>query len=94
MNNILTVKNLKTHYSSREGAVKAVDGVTFSIGENQVFGLAGESGCGKSTLIRTIMRLVPKSAEVTADKLQFKEYDLLTVSDKFFREKFCGRGFL
>jgi peptide/nickel transport system ATP-binding protein len=92
VNNILTVKNLKTHYSSREGAVKAVDGVSFSVGENQVFGLAGESGCGKSTLIRTIMRLVPKSAKVTADQLQFKEHDLLSVSDQFFRKKILWQG--
>ncbi|MBT6616067.1 MAG: ATP-binding cassette domain-containing protein, partial [Deltaproteobacteria bacterium] len=84
MNHTLDVKNLKTHYSSEEGKVKAVDGVSFAIGENQVFGLAGESGCGKSTLIRTIMRLIPKSAKVTAERLLFKEHDLLRVSDKFF----------
>jgi len=92
MDNILNIKNLKTHYSSEEGIVKAVDGVSFCVGENQVFGLAGESGCGKSTLIRTIMRLVPKSAKVTADRLQFKEYNLLTVSDQFFREKILWQG--
>jgi len=92
MNNTLDVINLKTHYSSEEGIVKAVDGVSFSIGKNQVFGLAGESGCGKSTLIRTIMRLIPKSAKVTADRLQFKEHDLLSVSDKAFREKILWQG--
>jgi peptide/nickel transport system ATP-binding protein len=92
MNHTLDVKNLKTHYSSEEGKVKAVDGVSFAIGENQVFGLAGESGCGKSTLIRTIMRLIPKSAKVTAERLQFKEHDLLSVSDKFFREKILWQG--
>ncbi len=92
MNNILDVKNLKTHYSSEEGIVKAVDGVTFSIGKNQVFGLAGESGCGKSTLIRTIMRLVPKSARVTADILQFNGEDLLSISDQEFRNKILWQG--
>jgi peptide/nickel transport system ATP-binding protein len=92
MNHTLDVKNLKTHYSSEEGKVKAVDGISFAIGENQVFGLAGESGCGKSTLIRTIMRLIPKSAKVTAERLQFKEHDLLSVSDKFFREKILWQG--
>ncbi len=92
MNHILNIENLKTHYSSEEGIVKAVDGVSFSIGENQVFGLAGESGCGKSTLIRTIMRLVPKSAQVTADCLEFKGHDLLSVSDQSFREKILWQG--
>ena len=92
MNNILDVKNLKTHYSSEEGLVKAVDGVTFSIGKNQVFGLAGESGCGKSTLIRTIMRLVPKSARVTADLLEFNGEDLLSIPDQEFRKKILWQG--
>lgn len=92
MKNILNIKNLKTHYHSEEGVVKAVDGVSFSVGENQVFGLAGESGCGKSTLIRTIMRLVPKSADVTADMLQFKGEDLLSVTDRSFRKKILWQG--
>ena len=59
---LLNIKNLKTHYKIRQGVVKAVDGVSLSVGQDQVFGLAGESGCGKSTLIRTIMRLIPKTA--------------------------------
>ncbi len=86
MTQILNIKNLKTHYQSEEGVVKAVDGISFTIGENQVFGLAGESGCGKSTLIRTIMRLIPKSASVSADQLQFKGKDLLSLSDVSFRK--------
>ena len=92
MTQILNVKNLKTHYHSEAGAVKAVDGVSFSVGENQVFGLAGESGCGKSTLIRTIMRLVPKSARVSADSLAFKGQELLSVPDADFRNKILWQG--
>jgi peptide/nickel transport system ATP-binding protein len=84
---LLQVKNLKTHYQTEKGVVKAVDGVSFSIKEDEVFGLAGESGCGKTTLIRTMLRLIPKSAIVSADQLSFKGQDLLPMSDKEYREK-------
>ena len=84
---LLKIKNLKTHYRITGATVKAVDGVTLSIKEDEVFGLAGESGCGKSTLIRTIMRLVPQSASVSADELSYRDQDLLALSDKEYREK-------
>ena len=73
---LLQIKNLKTHYRIKDGVVKAVDGVSLSVKEDEVFGLAGESGCGKSTLIRTLMRLIPDTAIVEADQLQYREQDL------------------
>ena len=84
---LMQIKNLQTHYKITGGTVKAVDGVTISVKEDEVFGLAGESGCGKSTLIRTIMRLVPESAEVTADELSYRGEDLLGLSDKQYRDR-------
>ncbi len=84
---LLQIENLKTHYRISDGLVKAVDGVSLSIKENEVFGLAGESGCGKSTLIRTIMRLIPETAMVSADELSYREQKLLTLSDKDYRDK-------
>jgi peptide/nickel transport system ATP-binding protein len=89
---LLNIRNLRTHYQTTKGVVKAVDGVSLSIRENEVFGLAGESGCGKSTLIRTIMRLVPQSTRVTADELSFRGEDLLSMVDKEFREKILWQG--
>ena len=64
---ILELRDVKTHFpvyqgmlfKRQTGAVKAVDGVTLSVGRGEVPGLVGESGCGKSTLARTIMQLVP-----------------------------------
>ena len=83
---LLNIKNLKTYYRIADGVVKAVDGVTIAVKEDEVFGLAGESGCGKSTLIRTIMRLVPDTAQVRADELSYRGQDLLALSDKQYRQ--------
>jgi peptide/nickel transport system ATP-binding protein len=88
---LLTINNLRTHYRITGGVVKAVDGVSLSLKEDEVFGLAGESGCGKSTLIRTIMRLVPETALVSADELSFRGQDLLSLSDKEYRDKILWR---
>ncbi|SMC22550.1 peptide/nickel transport system ATP-binding protein [Desulfacinum hydrothermale DSM 13146] len=89
---LLEIENLKTHYPTSKGTVKAVDGLSLSIDENEVFGLAGESGCGKSTLIRTIMRLVPDNARVSADKMTFQGKDLLSMPDRDFREQVLWQG--
>jgi oligopeptide transport system ATP-binding protein len=64
---ILELRDVKTHFPvhagfvfrHQTGTVKAVDGVTLSLGRGEILGLVGESGCGKSTLARTIMQLVP-----------------------------------
>jgi peptide/nickel transport system ATP-binding protein len=88
---LLSIKNLKTHYRIKDGIVKAVDGVSLSVQEDEVFGLAGESGCGKSTLIRTIMRLIPQTAIVSADELSYQGQDLLPISDKEYRDKILWR---
>jgi oligopeptide transport system ATP-binding protein len=67
---ILQLIDVKTHFPIHEGflvkrhtgTVKAVDGVSLSLGYGEVLGLVGESGCGKSTLGRTILQLIPPTA--------------------------------
>jgi len=58
----IEVKELKTHFFTKRGVVKAVDGVSFSIEKGETLGIVGESGCGKSITCLSILRLVPKPA--------------------------------
>ena len=56
---LLEIKNLQTHYFLEQGLLRAVDGVTLSVGRGETIGIVGESGCGKSVTARSIMRLLP-----------------------------------
>lgn len=55
----LKVENLRVHYQTLRGDVKALDGVTFRVAGGEIMGLAGESGCGKTTLGHSLIRLIP-----------------------------------
>ena len=80
-NTLLDVRDLKKHFPivrglvrRQVGAVKAVDGVTFSIHRGETFGLVGESGCGKSTTGRVILQLYrPTAGKVTFDGKELTE---------------------
>ncbi|MBI4686817.1 MAG: ATP-binding cassette domain-containing protein [Nitrospirae bacterium] len=69
MKEILSVQSLKKYFSAKGGdSLKAVDDVSFSVREGDVFGLVGESGCGKSTLARLILRLIiPTDGRIVFD---------------------------
>ncbi|UCG83441.1 MAG: ATP-binding cassette domain-containing protein, partial [Dehalococcoidia bacterium] len=60
MGALLEVQDLRMHIFVRRGVVKAVDGVSLSVGEGQTFGLVGESGCGKTMTCLSILKLVPQ----------------------------------
>ena len=55
---LLTVRNLRTHFYTKRGIVRAVDGVNLNVYRSEVLGVVGESGCGKSATARSIMRLI------------------------------------
>jgi len=74
---LLSVEDLRTHFHTSAGVVRAVDGVSFAIERGEVLGLVGESGCGKSVTSLSIMRLVPPPGRVTAGRIRLEDEDLL-----------------
>jgi peptide/nickel transport system ATP-binding protein len=68
---LIDVKNLKVHFSMREGTVKAVDDVSFGIPRSKTLGVVGESGCGKSVTSRAVLRIVPHPGKIIAGKILF-----------------------
>ncbi|MBT3359159.1 MAG: ABC transporter ATP-binding protein [Rhodospirillales bacterium] len=84
---LLQVENLHTHFNTRRGVVKAVDGVDFTVDSGEILGLLGESGCGKSVTSLTIMGLIPSPpGEVVEGRIVFDGEDLLGVSPARMRE--------
>ena len=61
---LLSVRGLQTHFFSRQGTVKAVDGLSFELAPGETLGIAGESGCGKSVTTQSILRIVPKNGAI------------------------------
>ena len=57
-NNLLEIRDLRTYFYTREGVVKAVNGVSFDAKEGETVALVGESGCGKSVTSLSVMRLI------------------------------------
>ena len=79
---LLSVKNLRTHFHTEAGVVKAVDGVSFDLFEGQALGIVGESGSGKSVSVLSIMGLIPSPpGHVTADAVLFEGKDLLSLTE-------------
>ncbi|MEJ7843355.1 MAG: ABC transporter ATP-binding protein [Rubrobacter sp.] len=80
---MLEVNNLKTHFKTQDGVVKAVDGVSFSLEPGEVMGIVGESGSGKSVTALSVMQLNPKPpAEYPEGEILFEGQDLLKVPEK------------
>lgn len=84
MSTLLKVRNLSIEYASPRGAVKAVDGVSFSIAKGEIFGLAGESGCGKSTTAFGITRLLRHPARISGGSIELEGIELTELTDEQF----------
>lgn len=75
---LLQVENLKTYITTHRGVVRAVDGVSFEIFEEETLGLVGESGCGKSMTALSILKLYPKpQGKIVEGKIVFEGEDLV-----------------
>ena len=83
MTPLLEVRNLKTHFFTREGVVHAVDGVSYTVDRGKTLGIVGESGCGKSVSALSIMRLIPDPpGKIVEGEILFDGRDLVKLSDK------------
>src|SRR2546423_14264657 len=86
MGDILRVEKLETHFGTRDGTVRAVDGVSFAIPQGETMGLVGESGCGKSVTALSIMRLIDYPGEIAAGSIFFEGRDLAKLDPQEMRE--------
>jgi oligopeptide transport system ATP-binding protein len=82
---LLEVQDLRTVFTTREGIVKAVDGVSFHLDAGETLGIVGESGSGKSVTALSIMRL-QRPGRIVGGRVLFKGRDLTRVSDSEIRE--------
>ena len=78
---ILNVDDLRCHYSIDGSTVKAVDGVSFALGESEIIGLIGESGSGKTTIALSIMGLLPENAE-RSGAISYRGTDLSALPER------------
>lgn len=84
---ILEVEDLHTHFFTKSGVVKAVDGVSFSVKPGETLGIVGESGSGKSITAMSIMKLVPSPpGKIVSGDIRFKGESLLPKKEKEMRK--------
>ena len=86
MGTLLEVRNLRTHFFTEEGTVKAVDDISYDLNEGEFVAIVGESGCGKSVNALSIMRLVPNPpGRVVGGEIIFDGQDILKVDEREMR---------
>ena len=90
MSALLEVKGLKTHFHTRAGVVKAVDGIDFTLREGEVLGLVGESGSGKSVASFSILGLIDPPGRIVEGSIRFKGEELVGAATARMR-KLRGR---
>ena len=89
---VLELKDLKTHFVTRWGVVKAVDGVSFKLKKGETLGVVGESGSGKSVTSLSIMRLVPSPpGHIVGGKILLEGEDILQLSEQDMQQVRGGR---
>ncbi|MGA2192722.1 MAG: ATP-binding cassette domain-containing protein, partial [Nitrospirota bacterium] len=92
MQPLLSVRNLKTAFNTREGSFLAVDDVSFDVYPGEVLGLVGESGCGKSVTALSVLRILPDPpGKVVGGEIFFEGADLLKAPEPQMRKVRGGR---
>jgi peptide/nickel transport system ATP-binding protein len=83
---VLQVRDLRTHFFTQDGIVRAVDGVSFDVGAGETVAIVGESGCGKSVTALSILRLIQKeTGRIVGGSIQFQGRELTSLSDEEMR---------
>jgi len=82
---IVEIQDLKTHFFTYNGVVRAVDGIDLTVNRNEVVGIVGETGCGKSVTVRSTMGLVPDPGRIVAGRVLLDGDNLLAKSDAELR---------
>src|SRR5215510_14558064 len=83
---LLEIEDLQTHFFTRDGVVRAVDGVSFSVSAGETLAVVGESGCGKSVTSLSVLRLVASPpGRIVAGRIRFQGQDLLQLSERKMR---------
>ncbi len=82
---VLRVRDLRVHYHTLRGPVRAVDGVSFTLRQGETLGLVGESGSGKSTMALALLRLLKPPASIEGGTVLLGDTDLLGLSEKQMR---------
>ncbi|HEY8609936.1 MAG TPA: ABC transporter ATP-binding protein [Roseomonas sp.] len=83
---VLEVEDLRTVFLTDAGAVRAVDGVTFSVGPGETLGIVGESGSGKSVTALSLMRLLEEPARIIGGSIRFQGRDVLAMRGSELRD--------
>lgn len=83
---LLEIRDLKTHFFTRRGVAKVLDGLSFRVGKGEIVGLVGESGSGKSVTGFSIVRLLKNPGRIVAGKILFDGRDLTRLSEKDIQE--------
>ncbi|MDT7650516.1 MAG: peptide/nickel transport system ATP-binding protein, partial [Pseudonocardiales bacterium] len=79
---LLEVRDLQTHFKTRAGVVRAVDGVSFAVPAGASVGIVGESGSGKSVTSLSIMRLISSPGFIAGGQILFQGRDLAALSER------------
>jgi oligopeptide/dipeptide ABC transporter ATP-binding protein len=82
---VLDVEDLHCQYQTKEGVVRALNGVSLSVQAGKVLAVVGESGCGKTSLALAILRLLPSSGRINSGRVRFEGRDLLSMSEEDIR---------
>jgi peptide/nickel transport system ATP-binding protein len=83
---LLSVEDLRTHFFTDQGVVRAVDGVTFHVHAGETLGIVGESGSGKSITAKSVIRLIEEPGRIVSGRIDFRGRDIVTLEGGALRK--------